>query len=185
MKILIFISLSLFLFVHSYDRDAVVNYAQTYWNTVNHKCGSGYLKCTPYSYFGVEHCGYGSHGGDCANFVSQCLLAGGHPKLKGGACRGYPCGVEEVGASKLSNCLRDYFHWESNCGYKMAPPDNIEKGDVLVYHAGSCNDFTSHAVIVVEGGPNAKIACHSSQQYGKPYTYMTSKPYYQWLHYTG
>ena len=67
----------------------------------------------------------------------------------------------------------------------MAPPDNIEKGDVLVYHAGSCNDFTSHAVIVVEGGPNAKIACHSSQQYGKPYTYMTSKPYYQWLHYTG
>ena len=83
------------------------------------------------------------------------------------------------------DCLRDYFHWESNCGYKMAPPDNIEKGDVLVYHAGSCNDFTSHAVIVVEGGPNAKIACHSSQQYGKPYTYMTSKPYYQWLHYTG
>ena len=109
----------------------------------------------------------------------------GHPKLKGGACRGYPCGVEEVGASKLSNCLRDHFHWESNCGYKMAPPSNIQKGDVLVYHAGSCSDFTSHAVIVVEGGANAKIACHSSQHYGKAYTYMTSKPYYQWLHYTG
>ena len=119
MKAFILISLSLFLFIHTYDRNAVVSYAKTYWNTVNHKCGSGYHKCTPYSYFGGEHCGYGSHGGDCANFVSQCVLAGGHPRLKGGACRGYPCGVEEVGASKLSNCLRDHFHWESNCGYKI------------------------------------------------------------------
>ena len=47
MKPFILISLSLFLFTHTYDRNAVVNYAKTYWNTVNHKCGSSYLKCTP------------------------------------------------------------------------------------------------------------------------------------------
>ena len=42
----------------------------------NHKCSGKYTDCNPYSYFGGEHCSYGSHGGDCANFVSQCLISG-------------------------------------------------------------------------------------------------------------
>jgi hypothetical protein len=32
------------------------------------------------------------------------------------------------------------------------------------------------------GGSNPKITCHSSKQKDVSYTYMTSKPYYQWLH---
>ena len=183
MRAFILIAISLFLFVHSYDRGAVVGYAQTYWNTVNHNCAQSYTSCSPYSYWGGEHCGYGSHGGDCANFVSQCLLNGGHPALKGGACRGYPCGKEEVGARNLGVCLRDIFGWQSSCGYKMGPPGNIQAGDVLVYHAGSCEDYTPHAVVIVEGGSNPKIACHSNQQYGVSYTYIQgSHPYFQWLH---
>lgn len=131
---------SLVLFTLSYDRGAAVQYASTFWNSANHDCNTDYLSCTPYSYFGKEHCDYGQgHGGDCANFVSQCLIAGGHPALKGGECRGYPCGVEEPGALKLSNCLRDTFGWESSCGELMALPDNIQPGDVLVYHGGSCS----------------------------------------------
>ena len=94
MKSLLFLSLLILSF--TYDRDAAVNYAYQYAKTPNHKCGN-YLKCTPASYFGREACGYESHGGDCANFVSQCLvLGGGHEKLNGGSpCRGYPCGFED------------------------------------------------------------------------------------------
>lgn len=107
----------------------------------------------------------------------------GTPSLVGWECRGYPCGVEEVGALKLSNCLRDTFGWESSCGEMMGPPDNIEPGDVLVYHSDSCTSGDSHAVLVVEGGSDAKIACHSADQYGVSYTYMGStEKFYQWLH---
>ena len=186
MKGIIFILFASFLLVHSYDRGAVVNYAGTFWNSPNHDCNSGYTDCTPYSYWGGDNCNYGSHGGDCANFVSQSVLAGGHSALVGGECRGYPCGVEEVGATRLGNCLRDTFGWESNCGYLMGPPGNIQAGDVLVYHAGSCDDYTAHAVVVVEGGGDAKIACHSSNHYGIHYTYIQgSRPYFQWLHFPG
>ena len=183
MKILAILTISLLVFVHSYDRNAVVNYAATFWNTANHDCNTAYTSCSPYSYWGGESCGYGSHGGDCANFVSQSILAGGHASLVGGQCRGYPCGVEEVGATRLGNCLRDTFGWESNCGYLMAPPANIQPGDVLVYHADSCDSYTAHAVVVVEGGSNPKIACHSNNQYGVDYKYIQgTHPYFQWLH---
>ena len=174
----------LLLYVHPYNRKAAVHYASTFWNSANHDCNTDYLSCTPYSYFGKEHCNYGKdNGGDCANFVSQCLLAGGHPPLKKGECRGYPCWMEEPGALKLSNCLKDSFGWESSCEKLMAPPENIKPGDVLVYHASGCGSGKSHAVIVVKGGKDAKIACHSEEKYGVSYTFMTSKKYYHWLHY--
>ena len=65
----------------------------------------------------------------------------------------------------------------------MAPPSNIQVGDVLIYHSGSCSSSSAHATIVTVGGSNPKITCHSSIQYDTPYTYMeNSKPYYQWLH---
>lgn len=169
--------------VASYNRDKAVAYAKKHWNSPNHKCSSKYNDCSPYSYFGGEHCGYGSHGGDCANFVSQCLLAGGHSPLTKGACRGYPCGKEEVGARNLGVCLKDSYGWESTCGKNKEPPKNIAKGDVLIYHSGSCAGYDAHAVLVISGGSVPKIACHSNDKYGVSYKYMkNSKPYYQWLH---
>ena len=64
------------------------------------------------------------------------------------------------------------------------PPENIKEGDVLIYHAGSCDSSKAHAVFVTEGGSNPKIACHSSIKLDVSYTYMgESMPYYQWLHY--
>ena len=185
MKSLLFISLLISAF--TYDRDGAVNYAYQYAKTPNHKCGN-YLKCTPASYFGREACGYESHGGDCANFVSQCLVLGGnHPKLNGGSeiCRGYPCGFEEIGAWELGECL-SLKGWTSTCGYRQAPPDNIKPGDVLIYHSDGCNSGASHAVLVTKGGPNAKITCHSSVKIDVDYDYQAnSKPYYHWLHYEG
>ena len=31
---------------------------------------------------------------DCANFVSQCLIEGGHQKLRGSSCKSFSCGVQ-------------------------------------------------------------------------------------------
>ena len=168
-----------------YSRSGAITYAKNHWNNINHSCGT-YDRCTPCSYFGNEHCGYpSSNGGDCANFVSQCLvLGGGHQKLTGSdMCRGYPCGWEEVGAYRLSECLKQK-GWTSTCGYLQTPPSNIKEGDVLVYHEKSCSDWDAHATIVIQGGTIPRIACHSNEQYDVSYKYMgNTKPYYQWLHY--
>jgi len=167
-----------------YKRSNAVKYARNHAHNINHRCGV-YTSCTPASYWGDEHCGYPSeNGGDCANFVSQCLvLGGGHPKLKGGSCRGIPCGWEEVGAKRLGDCLEEK-GWTSTCGYLKAPPSNIKAGDVLIYHAGSCSSYDAHAVFVTEGGSHPKITCHSNEQLDVSYTYIRdSMPYYQWLHF--
>ncbi len=166
-----------------YSREDAVNYARKWAHSVNHDCSGDYLDCTPASYFGSEHCGYEGAGGDCANFVSQCLVLGGnHPKLKNdNSCRGYPCGFEEPGAHRLGDCLQE-MGWTSQCGYLMKPPANTNAGDVLIYHKSGCDDFESHAVFVTVGGDNALITCHSHEQLDVSYTYMAnSMPYYQWL----
>ena len=180
MKCVLFISL-IFL-VSTYDRSGAVNYAYKYWSTPNHECRA-YEDCSPCAYYGSEACNYPSHGGDCANFVSQCLvLGGGHEKLKGSkVCRGYPCGFEEPEAKSLGDCLKSK-GWTSTCGKNKDPPSNIDKGDVLIYHKSSCDDYAAHAVLVTIGGSNPKITCHSSNHKDVDYTYMTSKPYFQWLH---
>ena len=167
----------------AYSRKEAVKYAKNYALSLNHKCGN-YMSCTPASYWGTEHCGYKNLDGDCANFVSQCLVLGGkHSYLKGGSCRGYPCGFEEIGAKRLGDCLKEK-GWKSTCGYLLKPPSNIKEGDVLIYHKNNCDSFSAHAVFVTQGGSNAKIACHSNKQLDVSYTYMgTSMPYYQWIHY--
>ena len=86
-----------------YDRAAAVAYARQYALKPNHRCGADYTACTPWSYWGNEACDYSGNGGDCANFVSQSILAGGHSPLNSGyPCRGYPCGKEEIGARHLA-----------------------------------------------------------------------------------
>lgn len=178
MKLFIFIFL-LCAISCAYDRTAVYNYAYKYWSTPNHDCNSGYLECTPYIYLGGESCNYGTHGGDSANFVSQCILAGGHDKFNKGVCKGEYCGAE-VDPKTLAVCLHDEFGWTSTCGYNELPPEDIDVGDVLIYHKGSCNSYDARAVIIVsKTGPT--IACHSSNQWNKLYTYYGSG-YLEWLH---
>ena len=183
MKFLVFAFMVLSGLAAAYNPSGAVSYAKQYWNSANHKCGT-YTSCTPYSYWGNERCGYASHGGDCANFVSQCLIAGGHKALnQGGSCRGYPCGKEEIGAKNLGDCLANTHGWKRTCGLNQKPPSNIRAGDVLIYHSGSCSSYTAHATLVVAGGSVPQIACHSTSHYGIAYTYMgSSMPYLEWLH---
>ena len=182
MKIILFIEFLIYIF--SYNRKKAVDYAYTYALIPNHNCGY-YKNCNPCSYLGDEICNYTKHGGDSANFVSQCIvLGGGHPKLNDSLlCNGYPCGFEVIGQKELGDCLQEK-GWISTCGYHLSPPSYIMAGDVIIYHSGKCNSATAHAAFITESGKNPKIAKHSSKNVNVSYNIMANvHPYYQWLHY--
>ena len=166
-----------------YDRQKAKTYVDAFWDICNHQCARQYLTCAPWAYFGSEDCGYESHGGDSANFVSQSLIAAGHPILRGGYCRGYPCGKEEVDPTNLGLCLKQTFGWTRTCGYKLEPPSYMNIGDVVIYHTTSCDDFNSHAALITSVEAGVKITCHSRRKHNAPYNYiLDSKPYIEWLH---
>jgi hypothetical protein len=172
----------------SYDRAGALTYAHTWWNSTNHDCTTPYTACSPFSYWGRDSCGYESHGGDCADFVSQCLVVGGnHTPLVKLPCRGYPCGVEEVGAEKLGACLAANYGWRSTCGPHQAPPADIEPGDVLLFHGTSCNDEEAHATLVVYVNlPFVGLAAHSTDVFNASYAgYASEFSFFDWLHFEG
>lgn len=176
----------LFSLAHGvYTPSKAMVYASKYWRVPNHSCSSpSYLSCSSWAYFGDEACGYPSHGGDCANFVSQCLVTAGHPALRGYPnCRGYPCGKEEPGALNLDMCLHQHFNWTRTCGHMMAPPQNIRPGDVAIYHGSSCTDFVAHATIVTSVNTSGVfISCHSPATYNGHYKmFFDTHPYISWL----
>ena len=169
--------------VLTYDRNAAVRYAYKYYNRANHDCKKGRYDCTPYAYYGSDLCKYGEGPGDCANFVSQCVVEGGHPPLKGGQCAG-GCGKVEPGARQLGICLSKTFGWKRQCGRLLPPPNWVKKGDVVVFHANSCDDSKAHTVLVTVAGKNAKVTGHSDSVKDRSYTiWSKNKPYFEWLHY--
>ena len=169
--------------VLTYDRNAAVRYAYKYYNRANHDCKKGRYDCTPYAYYGSDLCKYSEGPGDCANFVSQCVVEGGHPPLKGGQCAG-GCGKVEPGARQLGICLSKTFGWKRQCGRLLPPPNWVKKGDVVVFHANSCDDSKAHTVLVTVAGKNAKVTGHSNSVKDRSYTnWSKNKPYFEWLHY--
>ena len=74
---------------------------------------------------------------------------------------------------------------ETNLWVSSIAPGNIKVGDVLIYHESSCTSYTAHASIVMYvNGSDVRIACHSAEQWNKPYTYLSnSHPYFEWLQY--
>ncbi|MEW6070033.1 MAG: glycosyl hydrolase family 18 protein, partial [Candidatus Thermoplasmatota archaeon] len=144
-----------------YQRNAVVAYADKYWDVYN-----------------PDYNDYSGSGGDCANFVSQCMIAGGLSLWQGRDGNG--ADVDSKGAMPFC----DYLHlnlvkyqnavW-SYIEYSGEPPSDLAPGDVIIY--GDASDQTSpdywrHAVIVVEGyGNNSKVSAHTSDRYHELWNY--------------
>ena len=166
-----------------YNRTLAVANALLHYDAPQHNCSDAYTACSIWSYWGEEVCGYPSHGGDCANFLSQNLLAGGHEDLVKAPCRGFPCGREEVGAQKLGACLAANYGWTSHCGAHAAPPAGLQPGDALIFHATSCTDTEAHATLVVDVRPGrVGVAAHSSAVFNKSVDeYASEFGYYDWL----
>ena len=92
---------------------------------------------------------YSNEGGDCANFVSQCLIAGG---LITSDCYGnYGQGGTIPYVPNLEICLVQK-------GWKKAtsmPGRGVPAGGVITFDSGS------HTALIVQGGTNPLIAGHT------------------------
>ena len=150
----IILLLSFISIVYGYDRDKACQYAQRYAYNYN-----------------PNYKDYNAVGGDCANFVSQCLIAGGLnfqqmcPKVA------YGVGGTVPNEVNLANCLKKN-GWTST----TYAPTNFKKGDVVTY------SNPGHAVIAIQGYPNVLIAAHSDNRYGASVNYRSGAVYY---HYNG
>jgi len=152
-----------------YDRTAVVAYADKFWDIYN-----------------PSYNNYSDSGGDCANFVSQCMIAGGLSLWQG--YNGNGAGVDSKGAMPFCDYLHqnlvnyqsatwDYIEWSGTA------PSWLSPGDVIIYGDASNEtspDYWRHAVVVVEGyGNNAKISGHTTNRYHVAWNYAFPSPFHR------
>ena len=124
----------------SYNRNSAVNYAQTY--------------CSRYN---SNYHNYASVGGDCANFVSQCMIAGG---MSFSSCS--VSWIDDKGClprvSDLRSCLSQK-GWKSSSSL----PGSFKAGYPLFLSSGS------HAMIAVSvSGSTVYYAAHTNDRCNQP-----------------
>ncbi len=142
----------------SYNPDAAAQYAETWWNSRN-----------------PSYHDYGDY--DCANFVSQCLIAGGLDLSAGTNGSGY--GVDSYGC--MYNCDQQHTHLTTyqdviyERRYNTSSPREplwFVKGDAAIY--GNSTDRWRHSVFAVIGDDDNYVAlnAHSVNQYHKSVQYF-------------
>jgi hypothetical protein len=135
--------------MEQYNRVAAVEYAEQWWNNRNPK------------YFD-----YGKFGGDCTNFVSQCLLSGGMKPVNG------LFGWHYIGANNHSaswtgvEFLYDFLMKHNRA--KVVDFDNLAVGDIV--QLAFNNLSFSHTLLVVEIGLNGEIfvSAHDNDAFSRP-----------------
>lgn len=116
---------------------------------------------------------WGDDGGDCSNFVSQCLYAGGFPKTSSW----YPDASSWIG----QNELRDYL-LQIGAGKLLTKPSSsdVKKGDLIWYNWDGQGTRTNHVTICV--GTNSSgvpvIDSHTSARYHYKWNYGGSNATY-------
>jgi len=156
------------------DVEAGVKYARKHYNNPNHDCTKRYNENTPYGYYGSTACNITkTAGGDAANFVSQILIAAGHPVLTKGECRGKYFGGAEVGSARLRSCLVKNYGWSSaGVSYHCKAPKNVAVGDLIAFYSKK-TDLAKYIAFVnrVSNGM-AYITSHSQDLYDRKYNYI-------------
>ena len=139
--------------------------------------------------------GYYTNGGDCANFVSQCLYMGGLDmdelwNTSGYFCHwntywnGYQLGSEYQGSYIRCDQLYRYLQRIGGQVIRNPSASQLEVGDVLIYCDSTPSDMTHSAIVIdVDGGvPN--IAAHSVD--GSDWAYTSKGRGWNWhLRFTG
>ena len=178
-KLVIFSNIILFCFgmsVFGYKSQDAVNYANKYTDNLG-KYGKIYNKYD----VNKNPKGYNVYANDCANFVSQCLIAGGQDLSKAG--KGI---VDSNGCitycSDLNNYLANYLNAETSLiTGKGIPSTNLSAGDVVIF-GNDTNDYAHAAFVVgVEGGTvllNAHTSHRSRVSFNSMYKGFTKATYY-------
>lgn len=168
-----------------YDTAAVVQYANSWWNKTNNSSYSYYASYYGYStntnsYNDLDPGRSGQSStrrgwSDCADFVSQCLAAGGVPQIKTGLISPH---------SKTSNWYYSdskpshtwggannfYNHWSDRVGVASSS-SALGVGDAVSIDFGG-DGTPDHTVIIVQAGST------DSSKYLASHTYDRYKKYY-------
>ncbi|MFX0206925.1 MAG: GH25 family lysozyme, partial [Candidatus Hodarchaeota archaeon] len=147
-----------------YSPTGATSYAEYWWDKRN-----------PHYY------DYSNVGGDCANFVSQCLIAGGLSLWKGTNNAGG--GLDQYGTlpscDNLNSHLQNYqIISHERCvksdSWDDELPSWVEPGTVLQYGTAGGDEYR-HAVIVTGGnGDSATVTGHTSDEHGWSWTAFSS-----------
>lgn len=130
----------------AYDSAAAVAYAEQWWNDRN---SSGPDICDPYK-------DYGDY--DCANFVSQCLIAGGLD------LSGHP-GADSCGCIPTCTNIHDYLVNHLGATWETRPKGQVEPtwflpGDPAIFGYSDAHPRT-HAVFAVTGDATHYATCNA------------------------
>jgi len=160
---IILLTLSNYGLCQSYDREAAAEYAELWWDTDE-------------DYYNTD---FDYHvGNNCANFVSQCIMAGGYNLNEG--TDGNGSNVDSHGA--IVNCdwlhlhLYNYKINDQNNDYERLSDPNepgwMEKGDIAIF--GNSSDYWEHAVFAVTGesGSNITYNANTENRQHEPVTWF-------------
>lgn len=142
-----------------YDRDAAKGYAYRWWDDRN-----------------PHYNDFSDSGGDCANFVSQALIAGGLSLHEGTNGDGYGIYPDSDRPSVYSNGTIPYCDYMDTHFREYQPvdydriysageaPDWLTVGDPVIF--GDSSDRHQHAMIVVWDGPDSiGLAGHTTDRW--------------------
>lgn len=141
------------------DFHTMATYTYNYVNAMNY--AKSY--CTSYN---TNYCNYNGCGGDCANFVSQCLRAGNQVsdttwRTFQGGCGTCGTSSPNAGANTWANnrLLREWII-NSGRGYNTGDLGLLGIGDIINYDWSCCDGVYDHVTIVVQPmNPNGALIC--------------------------
>jgi len=151
--------------IYKFNRQAAYGYAYKWWNDYNNHYND-----------------YSGSGGDCANYVSQCLIAGGLSLHNGTDGTGYGVYPDRDRASlsngTISYCdylnthLRNYQKTNVTFVTEAAAyvPDEITIGDVVIFGEELADNWEHAMIVVWDGGIEIGLAGHSSSIWNRTFT---------------
>ena len=159
----------------SYDPDNAVFYADSHVYSGADMSTSGVFE----SFYNPEYFNFNPYGGDCANYVSQCLYAGGLPQTLGTTYGqdGWFFMTENDRSGTWTSATRLRNWLANNYGYVIDNPtdDDIGIGDPVFYSKNGGKTW-SHATICV--GVNSAgtpiINSHNNDRYHVVWNYWPS-----------
>ena len=135
---------------YAYDPQAAVNYAEKHWKNYN---STDQKSCDYYQ-------NYSGRGGDCANFVSQCLIAGGLDLSGHPGANSYTCECI-INCTNLHDYLVNYLGVTWDMRFKgEEEPEWFIPGDPAIFGYSDAHPRT-HAVFAVTGDATEPATCNA------------------------